>query len=136
MENIVNPNQYLSTLQLQETGYALDDVEPKKKKEYHKSELKLIEKRESVCERILEYSIHKERDDSNRFAKSMSQTFQTLHVLVELGILYELWDKPSVEVTNMTTQRQTALKQNKRDLEDWYWNHQNVPLKDDLCRDR
>lgn len=65
---------------------------------------------DGVCDRILEYNIHKERSDSTRFSKGMSQTFQTLHglvdkgVKVELGIPYELWDKPSVEITNMKTQ--------------------------------
>lgn len=98
-----------------ETGYALDDVKPKKKREYKKSELRLIESLDRVCDRILNYNIHKERSDSTRFAKGMSQTFQTLHglvdkgVKVELGIPYELWDKPSVEVTNMKTQVQFAL---------------------------
>lgn len=93
-----------------ETGYSVDDIKPKKKKEYIKSELRLIESLEGVCDRILSYNIHKERDDSTRFAKGMSQTFQTLHglvdkgVKVELGIPYELWDKPSVEITNMKTQ--------------------------------
>lgn len=93
-----------------ETGYSVDDVKPKKKKEYAKSELRFIESLEGVCDRILEYNIHKEREDSTRFAKGMSQTFQTLHglvdkgVKVELGIPYELWDKPSVEVTNMKSQ--------------------------------
>ena len=125
-----------------ETGYALDDVKPKKKKEYVKSELRLIESLEGVCERILEYNIHKEREDSTRFAKGMSQTFETLHglvdkgVKVELGIPYELWDKPSAEVTNMKTQCETALEQNESELEDWYWNHQDQSLKDYLCRDR
>ena len=93
-----------------ETGYALDDVKPKKKKEYKKSELRLLESLDGVCEKILEYNIHKERKDSTRFAKGMSQTFQTLHglvdkgVKVELGIPYELWDKPSAEISNMKTQ--------------------------------
>lgn len=77
--------------------YALDDVKPKKRTEYKKSELRLLESLENVCERILAYNIHKERKDSTRFAKGMSQTFQTLHglvdkgVKVELGIPYELW---------------------------------------------
>ncbi|KAF5292226.1 hypothetical protein FQA39_LY14041 [Lamprigera yunnana] len=125
-----------------ETGYALDDVKPKKKTEYHKSELRFIESLEGVCDRILEYNIHKEREDSTRFAKGMSQTFQTLHglvdkgVKVELGIPYELWDKPSAEVTNMKTQCETVLEQNENALEDWYWNYQHLPLKDYLCRDR
>ncbi|KAL3274367.1 hypothetical protein HHI36_015765 [Cryptolaemus montrouzieri] len=93
-----------------ETGYAVDDVKPKNKKEYKKSELRLIETLDGICERILNYNIHKERKDSTRFAKGMSETFQTLHglvdkgVKVELGIPYELWDKPSAEVTNMKTQ--------------------------------
>lgn len=45
-------------------------------------ELRLVESLENVCERILEYNIHKERTDSTRFAKGMSQTFTTLHNLV------------------------------------------------------
>lgn len=93
-----------------ETGYAVDDVKPKIKKPYQKSELRLVESLDGVCDRILQYNIHKERTDSTRFAKGMSQTFQALHglvdkgVKVELGIPYELWDKPSVEITNMKTQ--------------------------------
>ncbi|XP_039290166.1 protein canopy homolog 3-like [Nilaparvata lugens] len=66
-------------LQLQ---YSIDDTKPKKKKEYKKSELRLLESLENVCDRILEYNIHKERSDSTRFAKGMSQTFKTLHGLV------------------------------------------------------
>ncbi|KAF2902105.1 hypothetical protein ILUMI_04093 [Ignelater luminosus] len=125
-----------------ETGYELDDVKPKKKKEYKKSELRLIESLDKVCDRILEYNIHKERQDSTRFAKGMSQTFQTLHglvdkgVKVELGIPYELWDTPSAEVTNMKTQCESVLEQNENDIEDWYWHHQDIPLKLYLCRDR
>ena len=46
------------------------------------SELRLIESLENVCNRILEYNIHKERSDSSRFSKGMSQTFKTLHGLV------------------------------------------------------
>lgn len=98
------------TSEVIETGYSVDDVKPKKKKEYKKSELRLVESLEGVCDRILNYNIHKERTDSTRFAKGMSQTFQTLHglvdkgVKVELGIPYELWDKPSAEITNMKVQ--------------------------------
>lgn len=93
-----------------EIGYSVDDVKPKKKKEYRKSlvwcirsevlseidvdcflwsdlhfdcrELRLVESLDGICEKILEYNIHKERKDSTRFAKGMSQTFQTLHGLV------------------------------------------------------
>lgn len=74
-------------------------MKPKKRTAYKKSELRLLESLENVCDRILEYNIHKERKDSTRFAKGMSQTFKTLHglvdkgVKVELGIPYELWGR-------------------------------------------
>lgn len=46
----------------------------------------------------------------------MSQTFETLHglvdkgVKVDLGIPYELWDKPSAEVTHLKTQCEHLLE--------------------------
>lgn len=123
-----------------EIGYSLDDVQPKKKTKYEKSELRLIESLEGVCDKILEYNIHKERQDSTRFAKGMSQTFKTLHglvdkgVKVELGIPYELWDKPSAEITQMKSQCESLLEENESAIEDWYWNHQeDIELKTHLC---
>lgn len=110
---------------------------------YAKSQLRLIESTENVCDKVLEYNIHKERKDSTRFAKGMSQTFGTLHglvnkgVKVELGIPYELWDKPSAEITQLKTQCETLLERHEDDIEDWYFNHQeNNKLIDFLCRDK
>lgn len=124
-------------------GYSLDDVKPKKRTEYRKSELRLIESLDDVCTRILEYNIHKERQDSTRFAKGMSETFKTLHGLVDkgvnvnLGIPYELWDKPSVEITVLKAQCETLLEEYEPDIEDWYWHHQDdVTLVQYLCTDR
>jgi len=123
-----------------EIGYSVD--QPKKKKAYKKSELRLVESLDGLCERILEYNIHKERTDSTRFAKGMSQTFQTLHglvnkgVKVELGIPYELWDKPSVEITNMKTQCENLLETYESDIEDWYFNDQTESLLSYLCQNR
>ncbi|XP_003701956.1 FGF signaling regulator protein canopy b [Megachile rotundata] len=126
-----------------EIGYSVDDVAPKKKKEYTKSELRLIESMEDLCERILEYNIHKERSDSTRFSKGMSQTFKTLHglvdrgVKVELGIPYELWDKPSVEITTLKSQCEDLLENYESDIEEWYFNYQrDIPLTRYLCSER
>ncbi|XP_043280147.1 protein canopy homolog 3 [Venturia canescens] len=126
-----------------EIGYSIDDVMPKKKKEYRKSELRLVESLENICDRILEYNIHKERDDSSRFSKGMSQTFKTLHglvdkgVKVELGIPYELWDKPSVEITTLKSQCEDLLENYESDIEDWYYNNEGaVPLTRYLCSER
>lgn len=69
------------TSEVIETGYSLDAA-PRKRIKYTKSELYLIESLEGACDKILEYNIHKERKDSNRFAKGMSNTFKTLHELV------------------------------------------------------
>ncbi|XP_069683270.1 protein canopy 4 [Periplaneta americana] len=128
------------THEVLELGYAVDDVKPKKRTKYKKSELRLVESLDGLCERVLQYNIHKERKDSTRFDKGMSQTFQTLHglvdkgVKVELGIPYELWDKPSAEITNMKTQCETLLEENEHAIEDWYFNHQGeIPLKQFLC---
>lgn len=124
-------------------SYSLDDVKPKKRKSYKKSELRLIESLENVCDRILDYNIHKERKDSTRFAKGMSETFQTLHglvnkgVKVDLGIPEELWDKPSAEITNMKIQCENMLENYEDAIENWYFKHQdNVLLSKYLCEDR
>lgn len=126
-----------------ELGYSVDDVKPKKRTEYRRSELRLLESMENVCDRILEYNIHKERKDSTRFAKGMSETFQTLHglvnkgVKVDLGIPYELWDKPSAEITQMKTQCETMIENFEDIIEKWYFNKQDeVPLIKYLCEDR
>lgn len=73
----------------------------------------------------------------------MSETFETLHglvdkgVKVELGIPYELWDKPSAEVTQLKTQCETLLERHEEDIEQWYNHHQaEAPLIDYLCKDR
>ncbi|XP_030387173.1 protein canopy homolog 4 isoform X2 [Scaptodrosophila lebanonensis] len=125
-----------------EIGYSVDDVRPKKRTEYRRSELRLLESLENVCDRVLEYNLHKERTDSTRFAKGMSQTFQTLHglvdkgVKVDLGIPYELWDKPPVEVTQMKTQCENMLEQYEDTISDWYFKlQQDKTLKQHLCAD-
>lgn len=123
--------------------YSVDDVKPKKRTEYKRSELRFIESLENVCDRVLDYNVHKERKDSTRFAKGMSQTFKTLHglvdkgVKVDLGIPLELWDKPSAEVTKLKSQCETLLERYEGDVEKWYNEYQEkgVPLIKYLCED-
>lgn len=118
-------------------------MKPKKRKEYKKSELRLIESLENICDRVLEYNLHKERKGSTRFAKGMSQTFKTLHglvnkgVKVDLGMPYELWDSPPAEVSRLKTQCEALAEQHESDVEDWYYNAQEkgVPLIKYLCED-
>lgn len=33
-------------------------------------------------------------------------------------------------------QCESVLEQNENDIEDWYWHHQDIPLKFYLCKDR
>ncbi|XP_076057044.1 FGF signaling regulator protein canopy b [Oratosquilla oratoria] len=120
-----------------ETGYNIDGQ--KKKTKYNKSELRLVEAMEVVCQGMLDYRIHKERTDSTRWAKMMSQTFKTLHglvskgVKVELGIPYELWDKPSAEVTHIKVQCETFVEDNEEMINDWYFGNQEQSLQKSVC---
>lgn len=124
-------------------SYQVDDVKPKERVVYKKSELRLIESLEDICDRVLQYNLHKERKGSTRFAKGMSQTFKTLHglvnkgVKVDLGMPYELWDSPPAEVSRLKTQCETLAEQYESDVEDWYYNEEEkgVPLIKYLCED-
>uniref|UniRef100_A0A3B3ZSI4 Protein canopy homolog 3 n=1 Tax=Periophthalmus magnuspinnatus TaxID=409849 RepID=A0A3B3ZSI4_9GOBI len=88
--------------------------------------LRFIEVVENVCQRLLEYNLHKERSGSNRFAKGMSETFSTLHGLVNKGvnvvmdIPYELWNETSAEVADLKKQCDVLVEQYEEVIEDWY----------------
>lgn len=121
------------------TGYSIDAKA--KSTPYARSELRLVESIEGICDKILEYNIHKERTDSTRFAKGMSQTFKTLHglvdkgVKVDLGMPMDLWDNPSVEITAMKSQCEAMLEEHEDAIENWYWKLQDkISLMDHLCR--
>lgn len=128
------------TSEVIETGYQIDG--PKKRVEYTKSELYYIEALEGVCDKLLEYNIHKERKDSNRFAKGRSMTFNTLHKLadkgvkVELGIPRELWDTPSAEITALKQQCEDYVEKYDHIIEQWYWGNRTQELQQYLCRER
>ncbi len=56
---------------------------------------------------------------------------------MELGIPFELWDKPSAEVTQLKTQCETLLERYEDDIEEWYNHHQaDSQLIEYLCEDR
>lgn len=58
-------------------------------------------------------------------------------VKVELGIPYELWDKPSVEITTLKSQCEDLLENHESDIEEWYYNYQReIPLTRYLCSER
>ncbi|XP_040568491.1 protein canopy 4 [Lepeophtheirus salmonis] len=124
-----------------ETGYSVE--KKRKKTKYIKSELRLIETMEGLCERLMKYNIHKERTDWTRFARGTSQTFQALEglvakgVKVDLGIPYELWKNPSAEISNLKTQCESLVEKHDEDIEDWYFKHQeNASLESYLCEKR
>lgn len=133
-------HQLGQTSKVIETGYQIDG--PKKRVEYTKSELYYIESLEGVCDKLLEYNIHKERTDSTRFSRGMSSTFKTLHQLVDkgvkvdLGIPPELWDSPSAEITALKQQCEDYLEKYDEIIEQWYWSNRDKPLQQYLCRER
>ncbi|XP_075890304.1 protein canopy homolog 3 [Nelusetta ayraudi] len=106
---------------------------------YAKSDLRFIEVVENVCQRLLEYNLHKERSGSNRFAKGMSETFSTLHGLVNKGvnvvmdIPFELWNETSAEVADLKKQCDVLIEQYEEVIEDWYKGSQEEDLTTYLC---
>ena len=85
------------------TGHGLSGKK-QKKFAYNTSEIRLIESMEDICNVMLEYNMHKEREGmsekyflkfwyflgSLRFAKGKSQTMQTLEGLKERGVQVDL----------------------------------------------
>ncbi|XP_060551951.1 protein canopy 4-like [Ruditapes philippinarum] len=129
------------TKEVLEIGHGLDSKK-KKKIKYNTAELRLIEALQDphICDKILQYNVHKEREGSLRFAKGQSETFQTLHnlvdkgVKVDLGIPYELWDTPSAEVTQLQRECFTVVERYEETIEDWYFEHQDQDIINYLCR--
>nr|XP_046237506.1 protein canopy 4 [Scatophagus argus] len=123
-----------------EVGQVLDNGKRRRKIKYNTSETRLTEAVDNICERILQYSVHAERPGSLRYAKGASQTMTTLKnlvhkgVKVDLGMPYELWDEPSVEVSDMKKQCETMLEQYEDVVEDWYFHHQDQRLENFLCQ--
>ncbi|MBN3304315.1 CNPY4 protein, partial [Amia calva] len=122
-----------------ELGEVLDTGKRKRKIKYNTSETRLAEAVDNICEGILQYSVHAERPGSLRYAKGTSETMATLKnlvnkgVKVELGLPYELWDEPSVEVSDMKKQCETMLEQYEDLVETWYFHHQDQRLESFLC---
>ncbi|XP_064184945.1 protein canopy 4 [Anguilla rostrata] len=122
-----------------ELGEVLDTGKRRRKIKYNTSETRLTEALDNICEGILQYSIHAERPGSLRYAKGTSQTMATLKnlvnkgVKVDLGLPYELWDEPSVEVADMKKQCETMLEQYEDVVEDWYFHNQGERLERFLC---
>ncbi|XP_040035967.2 protein canopy homolog 3 [Gasterosteus aculeatus] len=107
---------------------------------YVKSDLRFIEVVENVCQRLLTYNLHKERSGSNRFAKGMSETFSTLHGLVNKGvnvvmdIPFELWNETSAEVADLKKQCDVMIERYEDVIEDWYKGSQEEDLTTYLCQ--
>ncbi|XP_056605446.1 protein canopy 4 [Triplophysa dalaica] len=122
-----------------EIGEVLDSGKRRRKIKYNTSETRLTEAMDNICERILQYKVHAERPGSLRYAKGTSQTMSTLKnlvnkgVKVELGVPYELWDEPSVEVADMKRQCETMLEEHEEVVENWYFHHQDEKLDKFFC---
>lgn len=127
------------TKEVIDTKYRFIDSKGAPPIKYVKSDLRFIEVVENVCQRLLEYNLHKERSGSNRFAKGMSETFSTLHGLVSKGvnvvmdIPYELWNETSAEVADLKKQCDVMIEQYEDVIEDWYKGSQEEDLTTYLC---
>ncbi|CAH8588407.1 unnamed protein product [Schistosoma turkestanicum] len=114
-----------------------------KKVKYKTSELRLYEVLEDppICNRLLQYKVHKERPDSTRFDKGIPQTMKSLTELVNRGVdvkldvPFELWDKPPAEVTTLFKECIPLVNEFQDTIEEWFYNNQDINLYDYLCRE-
>lgn len=109
---------------------------------YATSELRLTEilQEPSLCDRMLQYRVHKERTDSTRFEKRVPQTFEVLKELLDRGVdvktdvPYQLWDSPSAEITLLQKSCLIILEEYEEVIEDWFYHHQlEEPFDIFLC---
>ncbi|XP_052440716.1 protein canopy homolog 3 [Carassius gibelio] len=127
------------TKEVIETNYRFMDDKGAPPIKYVKSDIRFIEVMENVCSRIMQYNLHKDRTGSNRFAKGMSETFSTLHNLVNKGVKvvmdipYELWNETSAEVADLKKQCDVMVEQYEEVIEDWYKGSQEEDLTTYLC---
>ncbi|KAJ8246858.1 hypothetical protein GJAV_G00256150 [Gymnothorax javanicus] len=127
------------TKEVIDTNYRFLDSKGAPPIKYVKSDIRFIEVIENVCKRLMEYNLHKERTGSNRFAKGMSETFSTLHGLVNKGVKvvmdipYELWNETSAEVADLKKQCDVMVEQYEEVIEDWYKGNQEEDLTTYLC---
>ncbi|XP_062503829.1 protein canopy 4-like [Corticium candelabrum] len=112
----------------------------KKTTEYRKSEVRLVEAIERVCEKMLGYSVHTDRPE--RYAKGRSETMSTLHALrdkgvkVDLGIPDEMWDKTPAEISKLRLKCDNMVEEYEDELFEWYFKHQDKDLQTWLCKDK
>jgi hypothetical protein len=67
-----------------ELDNAVSRLPPKMRPE--EGEAWLIEQIERVCDRMLQYRVHKEKEGISRFAKEVSGTFKTIKQLADKGV--------------------------------------------------
>ncbi|XP_014668160.1 PREDICTED: protein canopy homolog 4-like [Priapulus caudatus] len=111
----------------------------KKAVKYNKSETRLIEVLDEVCDQVLLYKVHAERQGSLRYAKGESETMRTLKglkakgVKVELGIPDEMWDSPHAEISQVKKMCELMREEYEEDIENWFFYHDDEPLTKFLC---
>ncbi|XP_042561097.1 protein canopy homolog 3-like [Clupea harengus] len=114
------------TKEVIDTNYRFIDGKGSAPIKYVKSDMRFIEVVENVCKRLLEYNLHKREQEATALPKGMSETFSTLHNLVDKGVKvvmdipYELWNETSAEVSDLKKQCDGMVEKYEEVIEDWY----------------
>uniref|UniRef100_A0A8C1WRG3 Canopy FGF signaling regulator 4 n=1 Tax=Cyprinus carpio TaxID=7962 RepID=A0A8C1WRG3_CYPCA len=102
-----------------------------RKKSKSTEETRLTEAMDNICEIILQYKIHVSSSPYQNM--NTQKNLMDKGAKVELGIPYELWDEPSVEVADLKRQCESMLEENEEVLENWYFHHQDESLDRFFC---
>uniref|UniRef100_A0A158PNJ4 Mediator of RNA polymerase II transcription subunit 31 n=1 Tax=Anisakis simplex TaxID=6269 RepID=A0A158PNJ4_ANISI len=124
------------------TKLTIELIEPLKMNALDRK-IQFIEILEELCNHMLEYKLHKDKEGLQRFSKEETSTMNTLNKLhqrgvkVELGIPHEMWDKPGVEITSLKQQCENILGDYDEDIERWFYSGRSrIPLQKYLCEQR
>ncbi|OQV20378.1 putative Protein canopy-like protein 4 [Hypsibius exemplaris] len=111
-----------------------------RKIDYSRSELRLIEVLDSVCDKVADYHVHS-KEGMQRYAKQESETIDTLNALrnrgvkVDIGMPWELVEKqPNKEIMALKRRCEALAEEYEDDLSAWYFQQQEQPLLDYFCR--
>uniref|UniRef100_A0A915CR31 DUF3456 domain-containing protein n=1 Tax=Ditylenchus dipsaci TaxID=166011 RepID=A0A915CR31_9BILA len=102
----------------------------------------LIDQMEHICDHMLTYRLHKEKEGLARFSREISKTANTLKDLAERGVEItmdvpaDLLDQPSLESGKIKDHCEWIIEEFEADIEQWFQKHREHPLQKYLCQGR
>ncbi|KAH7728235.1 mediator complex subunit 31 [Aphelenchoides avenae] len=96
----------------------------------------LIDELERICDRMLAFRVHKEKEGLARFSKELSGTVKTIKQLQERGVEVkldmptELLEEPSLESGRIKQDCEWFVEEFEKELEEWFLNNRQSSVRE------